>query len=548
MEIQEKKQKININGNHQTIGLTDGSKINGVEVDGKTAKGKANPKLPTQQALTDFNNGVAVPYNLELEAALIGGLLRNNDLFSYVAELIPNPDYFYHPLHRQIFKNFLELTNRGQLATPATMHHLFKDDEWQDMPKNYLNDLASNVPSLLNISEYAKLIRDLFRKRQLIFIGGDMLNRAYDTTDPNATAEKQIEEAEKQLFQLAEYGEIETSFNAVEFFGKNLIGEIEKRRQSKDQYAGIPTGFVNMDDLLGGLNRSDLFILAARPAMGKTAFAVSLACQVAGIPLTPNPFSDEDTDKPKTKEPKGVLFFSLEMSAEQLTNRILCQMTGVSSISVRRRMADEDFAKFCLALKDLRESKFYIDDTPALSITALRQRARRAKRKMGRLDLIIVDYLQLLQPSGLTRHDNRVAEVTEISRGLKIIAKELHVPLIALSQLSRETEKRGTTPKSKMPQLSDLRDSGSIEQDADIVAFLFREEYYLQNDAPRATGDELVDEAERKKFALKLAEVENIAELNIAKHRHGPTDKLRFHFNAITSQFTSLFNVKKPNE
>ncbi|MCX8515645.1 MAG: DnaB-like helicase C-terminal domain-containing protein, partial [Alphaproteobacteria bacterium] len=297
------------------------------------------------------------------------------------------------------------------------------------------------------------------------------------------------------------------------------------------------TGFAQMDDFFGGLNPSDLFILAARPGMGKTAFAVSLACQVAGVPLTADSIPEEQLERPALPK-KRVLFFSLEMSAEQLTNRILCQMTGVSSISVRREMSDEDFQKFCRALNDLKDSSLYIDDSPSISISVLRQRARRAKRVMGGLDLIVVDYLQLLQPSGISRHDNRVAEITEISRGLKILAKELHVPLLALSQLSRDVEKRSIKATGKIPQLSDLRDSGSIEQDADIVAFLYREAYYLKNEKPET-------EAEEQRLQARLKDVEHLAELIVAKHRHGPTDKLPFHFNSITSQFTSPLNYKQ---
>ncbi|MDI9314200.1 MAG: replicative DNA helicase, partial [Hydrotalea sp.] len=474
-----------------------------------------------------------VPYNIDLEAALLGALLRNNDLYGLVAETVASPDYFYQPLHRRIFHYFMELQNKGQLATPATMRHLFHGEEAGGVDVGrYLAGLVSHVPSLVNVRDYAAVVSDLFRKRQLIMIGEDMIARARDLADNEATSSKQIEHAEQQLFQLAEYGVAEKTFNRLSVFGAGLIQEIEKRRQDKSKYAGVPTGFPEMDDFFGGLNPSDLFILAARPGMGKTAFAVSLAAQVAGIPLVMDA-APEDDMSPRQSEKKRVLFFSLEMSAEQLTNRILCQMTGVSSISVRREMSDDDFQKFCRALNDLKDSNLYIDDSPSLSITAMRQRARRAKRTMGGLDLIVVDYLQLLQPSGLTRHDNRVAEVTEISRGLKVIAKELHVPVIALSQLSRDVEKRSNKPTGKTPQLSDLRDSGSIEQDADIVAFLYREAYYLKNEKPETDADE-------QRIQARLKEVEHLAELIIAKHRHGPTDKIPFHFNSITSQFSSI--------
>ncbi len=474
-----------------------------------------------------------VPYNIELEAALLGALLRNNDLYGLVAETIASSDYFYHPLHRRIFHYFIELQNRGQLATPATMRHLFQGEEAGGGEiSRYLAGLVSHVPSLINVRDYAAVVSDLYRKRQLITIGEDMIARACDLADNNATSTKQIEHAEQQLFQLAEYGVAEKSFNRLSVFGNNLIEEIEKRRQDKSKYAGVPTGFPQMDDFFGGLNPSDLFILAARPGMGKTAFAVSLAAQVAGIPLVMDVIPEDEMASRQTSK-RRVLFFSLEMSAEQLTNRILCQMTGVSSISVRREMTDDDFEKFCKALNDLKDSNLYIDDSASLSITALRQRARRAKRMMGGLDLILVDYLQLLQPSGLTRHDNRVAEVTEISRGLKVIAKELHVPVIALSQLSRDVEKRSNKPTGKMPQLSDLRDSGSIEQDADIVAFLYREAYYLKNEKPE-------NEEEEQRIQRRLKEVEHLAELVVAKHRHGPTDKIPFHFNSVTSQFSAM--------
>ena len=503
---------------------------------GGAVAGRNDANNPQGIQGTHGNDAVEVPYNIDLEAALLGALLRNNDLYGLVAEVVASPDYFYHPLHRRIFYYFMELQNKGQLATPATMRHLFQGLQGEDAGGvdigRYLAGLVSHVPSLVNVRDYAAVVSDLFRKRQLIMIGEDMIARARDLADNEATSSKQIEHAEQQLFQLAEYGVAEKTFNRLSVFGAGLIQEIEKRRQDKSKYAGVPTGFPEMDDFFGGLNPSDLFILAARPGMGKTAFAVSLAAQVAGIPLVMDAMPEE-TMAPRQSEKKRVLFFSLEMSAEQLTNRILCQMTGVSSISVRREMSDDDFQKFCRALNDLKDSNLYIDDSPSLSITAMRQRSRRAKRTMGGLDLIVVDYLQLLQPSGLTRHDNRVAEVTEISRGLKVIAKELHVPVIALSQLSRDVEKRSNKPTGKTPQLSDLRDSGSIEQDADIVAFLYREAYYLKNEKPETDADE-------ERIQRRLKEVEHIAELIIAKHRHGPTDKIPFHFNSVTSQFSSI--------
>ncbi|MGI9462227.1 MAG: replicative DNA helicase [Alphaproteobacteria bacterium] len=497
--------------------------------------------IPSQLKATSADHHTAkrleVPYNIELEAALLGALLRNNDLYGLVADMVHKSDYFYHPLHRKIFDYFIELQDKGQLATPATMRHLFQSDSKDgDINKHdtsrYLAEIVSYVPSLVNVKDYAKVIRDLYRKRQLINIGEDMIIRARDLTDHKATSDKQIECAEEELFQLAEHGVAEKSFDRLSVFSNRLISSIEKRRQDKSKYAGVATGFPQMDDFFGGLNPSDLFILAARPGMGKTAFAVSLAAQVAGIPLVMDAIPEDEITARQT-EKKHVLFFSLEMSAEQLTNRILCQMTGVSSINVRRQMSDDDFQKFCRAINDLKDSHLYIDDSPSISITTLRQKARRAKRLMKNLDLILVDYLQLLQPSGLTRHDNRVAEVTEISRGLKIIAKELEVPLVALSQLSRDVEKRSIKPTGKVPQLSDLRDSGSIEQDADIVAFLYREAYYLKNEKSD-------NEAQEQTRQNRLKEIEHLAELIIAKHRHGPIDKIPFHFNSITSQFSAM--------
>jgi replicative DNA helicase len=384
--------------------------------------------------------------------------------------------------------------------------------------------------SVLNVYDYGKLIYDLFLRRELIAIGEDMVNEAFDPKIETPAAQ-QIEANEEKLFNLATSGSAETGFITFETALTNTLRMSEAAHKREGKIAGVATDFRDVDRLLGGLHDSDLVILAGRPSMGKTALATNIGFNVAK-----NFKQDrDDFGNMKTVDGGVVAFFSLEMSAEQLANRILAEEAKISSERIRRGDINRDeFTRLVQAAKDLARVPFYIDDTPALSISAIRTRARRLARKTG-LNLIMVDYLQLLTTN--TGSENRVQELSEITRGLKAIAKELNIPVVALSQLSRQVEQRD----DKRPQLSDLRESGSIEQDADVVMFVFREQYYVEREEPiqKTTED---DEEFNKRYARwseRIQKVANLAEVIVAKQRHGPIGKVKLVFDGATTRFSS---------
>ncbi len=467
------------------------------------------------------------PANVEAEQALLGALLVNNRALDKVGDFL-RAEHFFDPAHGRIFQAITKLIEKGQLANPVTLRSLFADDA--DLASvggaGYLAELAASVVTVVNAADYGHAIHDHFLRRQVIQIGEDMVNEAYRHS-LERTATDHIEEAERQLFELATTGDVKGGFVALgDALGRAIeVATAAYRRDS--QITGVTTGLADVDRKLGGLHNSDLVILAGRPSMGKTALATNIGVNSARRYL-------------ETEGREGAVagFFSLEMSAEQLATRILADLAGVSSDKIRRGdVKDSDFPRFLEASHTLSRVPFFIDDTPALSVGTLRTRARRLKRTHG-LGLIIIDYVQLMRGGGINRSENRVQELSEITRGLKAIAKELDVPVVALSQLSRAVEQRD----DKRPQLADLRESGSIEQDADVVMFVYREQYYHERREPVQKETDSPDEF-RKRYETWRSHgerVHNIAEVILAKQRHGPIGTVKLHFDGEFTRFSDL--------
>ncbi len=473
------------------------------------------------------------PHNTEAEQALLGALLVNNVVFEKTSELL-QPEHFYDPVHGRIYGAVATLINRGQIADPKTMRGLFDNDPALAAlgGANYLVDLAANVVTIFNVQDYARLIHDLYLRRQLITLGTDVVNEAFQH-DLDKPASTQIESTEAKLFELARTGETDRGFVKLEKALKISIQQAEEAHKRDSHITGVTTGLRDMDRKMGGLQRSDLIILAGRPSMGKTALATNIAFNAAHAFY-----------KTEGREGSGVAFFSLEMSAEQLATRLLGDFSSVPSDKIRRgEIKTEDFTKFVEASQTLSRVPLYIDDTPALSVSGLRTRARRLKRMVPNLGVIVIDYLQLLHGSSSKGAENRVQEVSEITRGLKALAKELDVPVVALSQLSRAVEMR----EDKKPMLSDLRESGSIEQDADVVMFVYREEYYHARSEPtrRDNEDDSKYNDRHARWMARGEEVRNIAEVVIAKQRHGPIGTVPLHFDG---QFTRFSNLERQYE
>jgi len=467
-----------------------------------------------------------LPHNVEAEQAVLGALLVNNDASGRVSEFLLF-EHFYEPAHQRIYDAAIRLIERNQLANPVTLKHYFEQDQTltQVGGAQYLARLAGAAVTVYNVEHYARVVHDLALRRSLIDIGEEMLHDAGDA-DVDDSAAEQIERAEQRLFQLAETGQRESGLQSFNVALTEAIRMAEAAYKRDTTLVGLPTGLVDLDRILGGLHRSDLVILAARPAMGKSALASNIAFHIA------NSYRAEAGGDGATTVHDGAVvgFFSLEMSAEQLATRILSEQSGVSSEKIRRGDIErEQFFSIVEASQNISTKPLFIDDTPALSIAALRTRARRLKRLHG-LGLVIVDYLQLLRPSGRARHDNRVQEISEITQGLKALAKELDIPVLALSQLSRQVEQRD----DKRPQLADLRESGAIEQDADVVMFLFREEYYHERKKPHE-GDEKFEKWQRDMEAIY-----GVAEVIIGKQRHGPTGTIKLQFERTLTKFNNL--------
>lgn len=470
------------------------------------------------------------PHNYEAEQALLGAILANNLVLDRVSEFLL-PEHFADAVHGRIYEAATKLIQRGQIANVLTLKNMFDQDAAlaEVGGAQYLARLANSVVTIINAEDYGRTIHDAYLRRQLINLGEEIVNDAY-TYDVDVAALDQIEKAEQQLFQLAETGQTERSLKSLDDALATAITMAEAAYKRASHVTGVTTGLLDLDKKLGGLHPSDLIILAGRPSMGKTALATNIAFNAAK--------AYHDSKDKENPEGAQVAFFSLEMSAEQLATRILSERTEISSDRIRRGdLTDEAFPKFVAAAQELHRIPFFIDDTPALTVSALRTRARRLKRQHG-LGLIVVDYLQLMRPSLGSRSENRVQEISDITRGLKAIAKELNVPVLALSQLSRAVEQR----EDKRPQLADLRESGSIEQDADVVMFVFREQYYHERTPPTQRDGESDDKfAERMaRYQEKGAKIHNVAEAIIAKQRHGPVGTVYLYFDGMVTRFGNL--------
>lgn len=459
------------------------------------------------------------PHNLEAEQAILGAILANNEALNHVGGSL-TPDDFYAGIHQRIFKVIEQFHTKGLIANPVTLkHHFAGTDGIEDQ---YLAKLVAAATSIININDYARIIRDLAVKRRLIGIGEGVVVEAFDPkTEHNGIT--LVEMTEQQLFKLATEGDAEGGFKPIKTSLVEALNRTEKAFQRSGAVVGLDTGLADANRLLGGLHPSDLIILAGRPSMGKTALATNLAYNVAKA------LEREDADAHERNEkPRSVGFFSLEMSGEQLAMRMLASAAGVASEKLQKgTLSQDEFAALVERSNEMAHLPFHIDDTPALSIGALRSRARRLKR-VHNVALLVIDYLQLVRPTASNSQTNRVQEVSEITQGLKAIAKELNIPVIALSQLSRAVEQR----EDKRPQLADLRESGSIEQDADLVMFVYREEYYLKRMEPR------MDTPEHAEWMAKNEKVHGLAELIVAKHRNGPIGKVDLQFQGELTRFS----------
>jgi replicative DNA helicase len=477
------------------------------------------------------------PHNLEAEQALLAAILVNNNAYHKVSEFL-RPEHFAQPVHGRIFAAIEKLIERGQLANPVTLGNLFDQDGAlaEIGGAQYLVRLAASVVTVINAQDYGRTIHDCFLRRQLILIGEETVNDAY-AFDLERNAPQQIETAEQHLFDLATSGQFEGGFKPFTDSMRDAVLMAEAAFKRSGKTTGVASGFTDLDTLLGGLHASDLIVLAGRPSMGKTALATNIGFHAA------RNFRLKAGSEPRGEAEDGAVvgFFSLEMSSEQLATRILAEESGVPSHQIRQgKVSSPDFDKFVQASQRLSSVPFYIDDTPALTIAGLRTRARRLKRQQG-LGLVIVDYLQLLRGSSDNGgFENRVQEISDITRGLKALAKELNVPVLALSQLSRAVESR----EDKRPMLSDLRESGSIEQDADVVMFVFREEYYLMRAMPTQRPEESSEKFNDRldKHRQRCEEVYGLAEVHVAKQRHGPIGKVTLRFEGNTTKFENYIS------
>ncbi|MDX8501439.1 replicative DNA helicase [Mesorhizobium sp. VK4C] len=466
------------------------------------------------------------PNNIEAEQALLGAILVNNDAFYRVSDFL-KPSHFYEPLHRRIFEVAAELIRMGKIATPITLKtFLPAEEKVGDMTvAQYVVRLAVEAVTVVNATDYGRAIYDLATRRALITVGEDMVNIAYDAPVDMSPSD-QIEDAERRLFELAETGRYDGGFESFNDAVKTAVDMANAAFMRDGHLSGIATGLRDLDRRMGGLQPSDLIVLAGRPGMGKTSLATNIAFNIAEAYV---PAQQADGSF-KAANGGVVGFFSLEMSSEQLATRIISEQTEISSSKIRRgEISEMDFEKLVACSQTMQKIPLFIDQTGGISIAQLSARARRLKRQRG-LDLIVIDYIQLMQGSSARASQNRVQEITEITTGLKALAKELGVPIIALSQLSRQVESRD----DKRPQLSDLRESGSIEQDADVVLFVYREEYYLKNREPKLGTDEYI------KWENEMNEARGKAECIVAKQRHGPTGTVSLAFHGEFTRFSDL--------
>ncbi len=452
-----------------------------------------------------------LPNNIEAEQAVIGSILVTNEIFDDINIIISSAN-FYDPMHQKIFEAIENLIFKGMLANPITLKNYFEDEKDELNVPEYLVKITKFSTSVRQAIEYSRIIYDMFVRRELIKISEQTIDTA-KLNDLDTNGQTIIENSERLLFDLAEKGSFNSSLIKFDEAVKQTIEMASAAYKNEEGIVGVPTGLRDLDDRLGGLHQSDLIIIAGRPSMGKTSLATNIAFNAAQ--------KLQDSGKKSS-----IAFFSLEMSSEQLSTRILAEQARIRSNDIRRgKISDEQFDKFIETSKNISELPLYIDETPALSIAAMSNRARRIKRLFG-LDMIVVDYIQLMRGASFNK-DGRVQEISQITQGLKAIAKELSIPVLALSQLSRQVEQRD----DHKPLLSDLRESGSIEQDADVVMFVYREGYYLQRKEPR---EATVEHAE---WQAKMNEVAHLAEIIIGKQRHGPVGKVTLEFE---EQFTKF--------
>ena len=456
------------------------------------------------------------PSNLEAEQALLGSILVNNDIIDEISNMVKS-SIFYDPAHTKIYEVIEILNNKGMIANPITLKNYFEKDEMLDDVggTEYLVKLTRFSGSTKQAIDYAKVIHEMHLRRELVLISNNLSSETLNAKDKSA--EKIIEITEKSLFDLAERGSFSQSYIKFNQALDQTIQMATLAMKNDKGIVGVPTGLTDLDEKLGGLHKSDLVILAGRPSMGKTALATNIAYHAAQSIMS-------------KQEKSSVAFFSLEMSSEQLSTRILSEQSRIKSDDIRRgKVTEEEINRYIEASRNIYNLPLYIDETPAITIATLSNRARRIKRLFG-LNLIVVDYIQLMRASTMNRNDGRVQEISEITQGLKALAKELSVPVLALSQLSRAVEQRD----DKQPQLADLRESGSIEQDADVVMFVYREEYYLERKQPK------LGSIEHAEWQSKMNDVNGLADIILGKQRHGPTGTIKVEFEGIYTKFKDL--------
>ena len=461
------------------------------------------------------------PSNLEAEQALLGSILVNNDIIDEVSTIVSS-NIFYDPAHVKIYEVIESLNNKGMIANPITLKNFFEKDNMLSEVggTEYIVKLTRYSGSAKQAIDYAKIIHEMYLRRELVQISDKLSSDTLNANSQEQNAENIIEITEKSLFDLAERGSFSQSFLKFNQALDQTIEMATLAMKSDQGIVGVPTGLTDLDEKLGGLHKSDLVILAGRPGMGKTALATNIAYHAAQNLMS-------------RQEKSSVAFFSLEMSSEQLSTRILSEQARIKSDDIRRgKVTESEINRYIETSRNIYNLPLYIDETPAITISTLSNRARRIKRLFG-LSLIVVDYIQLMRaPNSNNRTDNRVQEVSEITQGLKALAKELKVPVLALSQLSRAVESRD----DKKPQLSDLRESGSIEQDADVVMFVYREAYYLENKQPK------LGSIEHAEWQSKMNDVNGLADIILGKQRHGPTGTVKVEFEGIYTKFKDLSN------
>jgi len=459
------------------------------------------------------------PSNLEAEQALLGSILINNDIIDEISTIVSS-SIFYDPAHVKIYEVIESLNNKGMIANPITLKNFFEKDNMLNEVggTEYLIKLTRFSGSAKQAIDYAKIIHEMYLRRELVLISDKLSTDTLNANDHEQNAENIIESTERSLFDLAERGSFTQSFLKFNQALDQTIQMATMAMQSDQGIVGVPTGLTDLDEKLGGLHKSDLVILAGRPGMGKTALATNIAYYAAQKLMS-------------REEKSSIAFFSLEMSSEQLSTRILSEQARIRSDDIRRgKVTEDEINRYIETSRNIYNLPLYIDETPAITIATLCNRARRIKRLFG-LSLVVVDYIQLMRSPGLNnRSENRVQEVSEITQGLKALAKELKVPVLALSQLSRAVESRD----DKKPQLSDLRESGSIEQDADVVMFVYREAYYLENKQPK------LGSIEHAEWQSKMNDVNGLADIILGKQRHGPTGTVKVEFEGIYTKFRDL--------